>query len=586
MRITFDTTYNTSFRTIRLSEKEIQKSEKIFKELLDENCSLKRQNGLKNKLFDIFSPHIAREAYYKSRRYHYYEEVLSEIYLRFAELLNKIKAFSTVELFLDAFNNYKLPKKNEKPMNILTLDRVYEKDFDDHIMHLKIIDLVTEDDLPNPTSAKQISKMKMRLQIILDNTEFSEVVRKRIEAKAEGATYQSLSDSENISITSVRNSIRKGILKIQKKFNIIPEECLKKVRILSSKLGCDENKVLNMVILNPEFLFQNPDTICERVKQSSQVLNCTFEKFVNLSLRSSSLLLIKPESLDETVMKMAAMLKCSREKFIKLAMDQPQLLYQRPETIRDNICKSSELLGCTEEKFIKAAFKLPSILCRKPISLLKNVGKASAFLKCTKEEFIKAGLGQPQLFTQNTATILNNVIKASKLLHCSQESFTAAALKQGQLFLYKPETLLRNVRKSARLVNMTDYAYTNAALSRPLLFFCKPETLAHKLKITDYYNKLQNRFPIQKSVDVSSDKKLYSEILRLFLRKMFPDETFYYVKRFNFDQFLQLNKDKFFVFEIPDDEIVEEFISAIQELSQKAIGKNIFEFKIVEEIHQ
>ena len=280
----------------------------------------------------------------------------------------------------------------------------------------------------------------------------------------------------------------------------------------------------------------------------------------------------------------AKVLQCKQEEYITLGLKEPRLFYSKPETIKQRIEELANGLDCTEQEIIMLMFRAPILNFHAPQTLMTKVKESQKAFGCTREEFIKTVFKQPRLLYLNTETMMQNITETANLLGVAKEILMKKALKQPQLFEQKPQTILNNVIGTANLIRCTKQDFVKQALAQPCLFCQKPETNARKANIANYYRKLKN-IPFQNSISQVSDKKLYNQIIGLLIKreelKIF-NESKINVFKFNLETYLKSNQDMNFYFEIPNDEIVPEFIKYVQDTSVRLIGKNIFEFRITD----
>lgn len=607
---------DVNFRAIKLSETDLMKSSQIFGKLLNTEISQKEKALSQAALYNILKPYLEQEAKIKMRLQYMFAETLSEISLKFSELLYDINKYPSIAMFIEQLDNFKPTKDSVKSCYIhSSLD---ENAFRDN-NKVKKIDNVTEKDLPNPTSAIVIDETKRKLNKIIEKSPISEIQKNRMKTRATGMKYKEIASQDGVSKSAAYFSIKQSIHKIQYENGNLPQEIVERLKTTAAMLECDINTFMKAVLkssatalftLDPEIIkrnvqenseklgctfeeftraalkqpslfYQKPETIINNVTESSKQFGFTKKEFVNAALKQPGLFQLKAETIMKNLTDSAKFFDCTIKEFTKIALIQPQLFYQKPETLINNIKESSKLLKCSVEKYVKIGLKQPSLFFTKPITLLKNIEKSSELLRCSFEDFVKAGLKQPNLFYQKPETLMDNATKSSELLNCSFEKFVKAGLQQPQLFCLKPETLLKNVTESAQILGCSIEDFTETCLKQPSLFCMKPETLGKKLKLENYYRKLQNKDVTNKLARFDSDKKVYSKILGILIKNA-DKNSIKNVNDYDLEQFLKANQDKTFSLEIPQDEVAEDFIKFVQETSIKTIGKNIFEFKIVE----
>ncbi len=612
---TINNQYNLNFRSIKLSAEETKRAAKGI-ETLKSSLSPKQKQIIKNDLFDVFNKHLKREVAIKKRNTHIYKDVLAELYLYFSELLNNIQNNPTLEIIVEKLNKYNPSDDTFKPEYVNeSLDYKIGKD---GFTETKA-DRITEENLPVPKSAIEKEKETEQLNSLINKANLSDVISRRIQKRIEGQTLKAIAKEEQVDVRTISESLRKGILRVKKSIDNMPPEYIEKAKELATIFGCTEEKAIKIISLHTDFLSKKTKTMLHNIKRTAELLECTEKELIDAGLKQPTIFGMKPETILQSIEKKAQALKCEKKKLIQLALKkQPALFFLRNETLENTIKGSSNIIGCTEQEFITLAFKEPTLFYMKPETIQKNIQESTTLLKCTKEDFIHAVMKQPSLLYYQPKTLKNNVDKSSKLLKCSVESFINAALKTGSLLYQKPETLKKNVHMSAKMLGITEEEFIKMALRHPPLLCLKPETIKHnaeemakvlnisvkeyvkqisgsptilsqkpetlkkKIEINNYFQKIKNEQPKINLLQCSDDK-LYSRILAYLIQQLKDKKLEQYVKvRRNFDltTFIKANSDRKFSFEIPADEVAEDFVNFVQETSVKTIGKNIFKFKI------
>lgn len=462
-----------NFKAIQLPAKEAERAQNCINRLLDTSISEIEKRRLKNNIYDIFNPHLQSEAKYKSA-YNAFEEVLSEIYLNFSEILNNIKEYPLVENFLDKLNDF-IPKRYTPKANnlVLSLDAAIPSKFS----CAKKSDFITEEDLPIPRSASLREKKRKKLDNEIKSANLSGVTKTRLEKRANNMKFSDIAKEENVNKKTVFESVRRGLLKIQNNNENISEKYRERIKILAGLLGCEEKELTESILLFTCILSRNPETIAQNLNKTAELLKLPPKAIVDAALKHPTLFGMSPETIANNVKKSAELLNYSEEQFVQMALKLPQLFCQKPETLKENFCKSAELLKCSEEDFTQAALKQSSFLTRTPESLLKNVQEAAKLLGCTEKEFTAIGLKIPTLLCMKPESIMQNVKQSSHNLDCDEKTFIKAAMKDPCLFYTKPETIMQNVRESAKLLGCTEKEFIKAGFRKTTLFIMKPETV-------------------------------------------------------------------------------------------------------------
>ena len=123
--------------------------------------------------------------------------------------------------------------------------------------------------------------------------------------------------------------------------------------------------------------------------------------------------------------------------------------------------------------------------------------------------------------------------------------------------------------------------FIKIALKNPVLFFLKAETIQKKSKIIAYYKKIQNK---EEKINILSCMRSadthYKNILNYLVRKNVNKNLL--KEKMKLPEILKTSTN-IIKLEIPKDEVSDDFIKFAENYSVKNTGKNIFEFKIIEE---
>lgn len=573
--------YNPNFGAINLSAAEIDTSAKIIKKLKNKKLPAQEYQNLQRNLFNILSPKILNEAKAKANFFYIADDVYSEMSLMFSEFIHNLSKRDSLELLINKINKFR-PSKNSIKSKYMhkTLD-VSVSRFD---RKTKRVDIITEKDLPAPKSAIDIEKDVNKLDNIIDKEELSDITKSRMKDRVRGAIYKDIADKDNVHKTSARRSIKKGILKLQQNSGSIPPKIAEKVKMLSIIMECSEAEILKAFLKDVDLPTMDLEILTQNIENAVNLLKCTKKEFIKAGLRFPQLFHIKTETIMTNIQESAKAFQCSEEEFIVLGLKEARLFYSKPETLHKRVKELAAKLDCTEQDIAKLFFRAPSLFFQTTKTLITKMKESRKAFQCTQKEFIKTVFKQPQLLYLNTETMLQNMTETARLIGIDREKFIKTALKQPQLLEQKPQTIFNNVTESAKLIGCTEQEFIKQALGQPCLFCQKPETNARKTKISNYYRRLKN-IPPQNNVLQVSDKKLYNHVIGLLIKReelKSSNCSKINVLKFNLEAYLKTNPGTCFNITIPNDEIVPEFIKYVQNTSLEILGKNIFEFNILE----
>ena len=239
-------------------------------------------------------------------------------------------------------------------------------------------------------------------------------------------------------------------------------------------------------------------------------------------------------------------------------------------------------LDLSFDKFINLAKINPQLFYTKSETIIYNIGQCAKLFNCSFEEFKELILTDPNLLSKKPETLLQNIQKGAEKLGCSFEEYKNAAFKLPALFYRSPDTILQNAKTAAKLLGTSEKEFIDCGLKHPIILMSKPDTLLKKLQILNYYKKIKGEENNNRKIIMTSYNRLYSNIMFYLLGKNNPGTVSGNIANFNIKKFIQANANKTFKFTIPQDTAANDFVQFINEISQKTIGKNIFEFKIVD----
>ena len=280
-----------------MSEIDMNKSKRIYEKLSYAALSEAEKSSSKIKLFNILDSYIKTEAKTKTKYFNIFKDVLSEMYLKFAEMLYERPKYS-YENFIKELSEYKPSNETIKPEYVhRTLDvSIYQDGEKKHK-----IDILTEKSLPVPESAITIDKYRQKVDSTIDNSILSNKIKKRLQERAKGAMYKEIAESENVSAKSVGLTVRKAILQIQNKYGILPPDVLDRAKSISEFLGCSEKDFIKAGINTPGLFYKTIGTYDKNIHKMSDFLGCTKEEYISKYLTNSGVLCSNPESLEKRI---------------------------------------------------------------------------------------------------------------------------------------------------------------------------------------------------------------------------------------------------------------------------------------------
>ena len=498
-----------SFGIIKLAPSDLNQSEKLLKNITKNKDNLESKNVFAIDLYKVFLPYLKQEAKLKAKASYNLEEVFSDIKVKFWEFIYEINDKNVIDDLIQKIDKY-------HPNKLLSRFNYQERSLDDYIPNsrsITFVDSITSDQLPVAQSEIEAEDIKNRLDVSIKKARMTKSTRLRVKRRSKGLTYGEIAAQEGVGTATVRNSVNRGILQMQKQNGLISEKNQHLISNLSDILSTTFDKVLNMVtshiqilssspevikrnieaftkefkisknefvkmaLKNPLLLCQNPKTINKNIETSAKIFNISKEQFISIALKRPQLLSYKSETLENKINSFAEMLETSKEESIKILLKQPQLLSQKQTTFNENIEESAKLLGIPKASLIKAGLQQPALLYQSPKTLNKNIESAAKTFDIPKEKYIEVAIKKPQLFSYLSETLNKNIKETAKKLRVSKEKYIQVAIKRPQLFNMKPETVNNNVETSAKILGISKSAFTNAALKQPQLLYQKPETI-------------------------------------------------------------------------------------------------------------
>ena len=574
--------YNTNFCAIQLSEKEAKIAASHLSELFDINAAYIKKQALKNDLFNIFNKHLKREAAIKTNKFYIFKDVLSEIYLKFSEQLNDIKNYHSLDIFINKLNEYK-PSKNTVKSEYIHSSLDADIYTDNSL--LKRLDRITSEDLPSPKSAEYLDSVKARINKIIEKRKLSPIVKERIKARLNGIKYKDIAQKGNINIDVAKRSVQKGVLRLQYENGVISKNYIEKAKAIAPVFNCDTETAVKIMLKNPAVVSDKPETIMQNIRDIAKLFNCSEEKIIKISVKYLDICFQRPETLLNNVRKSAELLGCEQGEFMKVCFRFPPLFYLKPESVLKNVEQACIAFNCKKEDYVRTTLRQPQLFCQKFETLMSNIRRSAANISCSTDKLIQAALIEPAIFCLKPDTIAKNYKKKISYLKCSEKEFIDTALKNPKLLIIRPDTLINNAKQTAKYLGLIEQKFHQIAITKPYLFFQNPESLYKKLKVENYYRKIKNEEP-KEYPNKESEQSVYKKIIAFLIQKSKIKETEEFVKtKRNFDliAFIKAFENKHFVFEIPEDEIADDFIYFIRRISMETIGKNIFEFNIIKD---
>ena len=270
------------------------------------------------------------------------------------------------------------------------------------------------------------------------------------------------------------------------------------------------------------------------------------------------------------------------EDTIKIFINKKQIPYTDSDVLVVRSIQTIKALDLSFDKFINLAKINPQLFYTKSETIIYNIGQCAKLFNCSFEEFKELILTDPNLLSKKPETLLQNIQKGAEKLGCSFEEYKNAAFKLPALFYRSPDTILQNAKTAAKLLGTSEKEFIDCGLKHPIILMSKPDTLLKKLQILNYYKKIKGEENNNRKIIMTSYNRLYSNIMFYLLGKNNPGTVSGNIANFNIKKFIQANANKTFKFTIPQDTAANDFVQFINEISQKTIGKNIFEFKIVD----
>ena len=469
---------NPSFGLIQLKPNDLNKSEKLLEKIVAPNLTIKEKNTFAINLYELFVPYLQQEAKLKAKSTYVLEEVFSDIKVKFWEFIYEMSDKNIINDLILKIDEY-------KPHKILSKFKYSEHSLDEPLpkaKHKTYMEFITSENLPIPQSEVTIEEIKNKLNNEITSAKVTPLSKRRLIHRSKGLTYSDIAKKEGVGAATARKSVKKGIIQLQRKNNVISEENKMQILNIAELLGTTFEKALDLVTTHIQILSSSSEVITRNIETLTKDLKISKVNFVKIALKHPLLFYQKPETINKNIDKSAELFGISRDKFITVALKVPQLFSQNTETLRSKIDTFTKLFEISKIEFLKVALKHPKLFSQKPETLYKNIDKSAELFGIQRKSFINAALRQPPLFYQSPQTLNKNVKTFAKIFKISMEESVLAALKIPQLFSYSPQTLKKNIETVAKKLRVLEEVYIRVALKRPQLFAQKPETIDNNVK--------------------------------------------------------------------------------------------------------
>lgn len=569
--------YHPNFRAITLSKAEIKEARAIIGNCTT-NMPLETKKLVWTKLYNIFIPHIEKEAASKSGKFCIYSEVLSEMKVLFFETLSSINLNNnTIHKLTSAINKH-------TPTTNTTKDKYLNASLNKGDFHQRRwiqIDTITIQNSPEPESAIKTEEYRNRLALITTNNSLSKKEKSRLAAHGKGKPMAAIAREENVCPSVVQDSIIRVRLKMQRINGRLSAKYKEIASQLAEQLNCTEEKALSLIIRLPRLANSDSATIEKNITGCSELLKTTRKDYIeNFGLKNPSFLCFNSENFDKKIHDSSAILKYSNLEYIKIGKKDPTMLDLKPETIQKYIDDKSEFLGRSAEEIIKTTKRLPPFLYTKLSTMKKYIERLMKVLKCSREEAIDLIMAQPSVLFYRKPKLQNTITDGAKILNCTESEFAKLCFKQQSLLTLSSETLKSHVQDTPKLLGCTPEAFIEIGKTRPCLFCMKPELIKQKNDILNYYKKIKNEETSPTLLSFDSNEVLYLRILAHLLNKSYGAKiNIMNCKKFLPDYLKQANM--VYKLEIPEDSVTKDFTKFVHDYSTKILDKNIFEFNIV-----
>ena len=371
----------------------------------------------------------------------------------------------------------------------------------------------------------------------------------------------------------------RAALKQPSLFSFAGETLNENVQKSSEVFNISKAEFINLALIMPELFYLKPELLKKNVEDTSKRLNIAEDVFFKATTKYPSLMACSSDTIDNNVNQSSKLLKIPREKFIKAGLKHPQLFSQSPLTLKKNVENSSKLLNIDEEEFVKACLKQPQLIYQKPETLNSNINKCVEIIQIPRKDYIKIALRQPQLMYQNPYTLKRNFDRSSELLGLSQEEFTTAVLSAPQLIVLKPENINQKVETISKNMNMQKSEIAKMIVKYPFIVIQTPENVTKKLKIQKYYQEINGKKNNKLAFYTTTNETQYNRILAYLIKTHYRDKN---ICTKNLEKYILDNADEHYEFELPQNDLNDEFMSYAHEYVKNLLGYSNIKFKIKE----
>lgn len=574
---TYNNTYYPSFRAIKLSDTEMLRAKTVIESCID-NLNIEIQKNIWTRLYNIFRPHIEKEAASKSGKFCIYSDVLSELKVLFFETLNDIKLNDgTVKKLITVINEYTPTKDTMKAKYLYkSLDNGASLTNGTFINS----ENTTNTRLPNPDSAATKEEYRNKLAETIDDKILTAKEKARMKAKGNGKSMAAIARDENVNPSVVQNSIKKGILKIQKKNGQIPVNYKETAVQFAESLGCTTEDALSFICKMPQIKYLSLTNIWNHISGCSNLLNIPKERYIKLGIQKPNYFCYNHETKAQNIQDCSEIMHCTYDFYIKLCKKDPSLSNIKPKTLQKYLNDKTKLFGCPPGDMIKTTNRMPAFIYTKLSTMKKYIKKLTEVLQCSREEAIDFIMEQPSAMFYKKSLLKKRIKDGAKILGCTEEEFAKLCLKQQTLITLSTETLKTHVEDTSKLLGCTKEAFIELCKTRPTLLCMNPELLKQKNDILNYYKKIKNEATSTTLLSLDSTNTLYMRILAYLLNKNYDAKINIMYSNKYMPEYLK-QADKIYKLKIPDDTAAKGFTDFVQEYSTKILGKNIFEFEII-----
>ena len=174
-------------------------------------------------------------------------------------------------------------------------------------------------------------------------------------------------------------------------------------------------------------------------------------------------------------------------------------------------------------------------------------------------------------------TLNKNINASIKTFNIPKKEYVKLALYCPNLFLQKPETLDSNITKIAKNFNVEKSEIINLGKNYPFLFILNPETSIKKIKLSQYYKEIKGLKDDKLSFSTVGTDKFYERNILYLVKKSLKNNS---ITEKNYKDFIISNPNIAYEFELPKNELNEEFIEFTKNFFKKHTKKCNIKFII------